>query len=96
MALPPGDAAIVEELLAYGVDVNRAGELKNTPLHLACTNHHEEIAAVLLMRGASATARNQYGIGPYGVATKQAVKDVGRVACRFERRPLVSPVRVNQ
>lgn len=51
-------------------------ELKNTPLHLACTNHHEEIAAALLVRGASASARNQYGITPYGVATKQAVKDV--------------------
>lgn len=51
-------------------------ELKNTPLHLACTNHHEEIAAMLLMRGASASVRNQYGITPYGVATKQAVKDV--------------------
>lgn len=71
-----GEAAIVAELMAYGADVNRPGELKNTPLHLACTNHHEEIAAVLLMRGAAAAARNQYGITPYGVATKQAVKEV--------------------
>ena len=49
-----------------------AGELKNTPLHLACTNHHEDVAAVLLMRGAQANPRNQYGITPAGLATKQA------------------------
>jgi hypothetical protein len=46
--------------------VNAPGELKNTPLHLACTNHHEDIVAILLMRGASAAARNTFGITPHG------------------------------
>nr|BAJ88920.1 predicted protein [Hordeum vulgare subsp. vulgare] len=59
-----GDAAEVRRLLAADPGLARCtatfGNL-SSPLHLAATKGHHEIAAVLLEKGADANARNVYG-----------------------------------
>ncbi|KAI4977495.1 hypothetical protein ZWY2020_059632 [Hordeum vulgare] len=62
-----GDAAEVRRLLAADPGLARCtatfGNL-SSPLHLAATKGHHEIAAVLLEKGADANARNVYGQTP--------------------------------
>ncbi|EEH55292.1 uncharacterized protein MICPUCDRAFT_19380, partial [Micromonas pusilla CCMP1545] len=59
-----GDELVAAALLSHGADVNAVGELDNTPLHVACANHHLGIARRLLARGADVRAVNNYGTTP--------------------------------
>jgi hypothetical protein len=68
-----GDLAAVEALLAKGADVNALALAKQTPLHLAVT---QEIAQLLISKGALIEARDRWGRTPLFWAAGAGRKDV--------------------
>jgi uncharacterized protein len=47
-----GDLSAVRALIDAGIDLNKAGDLGYTPLHIACIKGHIEIVKLLAERGA--------------------------------------------
>ncbi len=61
-AAQKNDVAAINRLLDAGVDVNSTGGQDHTPpLHWACWRGQLAAAQLLVKRGASLTAKNQYG-----------------------------------
>lgn len=56
-----GDFRAVSLLLDCGFDVNLRGDLGNTPLHYACMGAHDDVAGLLISRGASSALTNELG-----------------------------------
>jgi ankyrin repeat protein len=47
-----GDLAAAKALIDAGIDINKAGDLGYTPLHVACMKGNAETAKLLVDRGA--------------------------------------------
>ncbi|XP_037423533.1 probable E3 ubiquitin-protein ligase XBOS36 [Triticum dicoccoides] len=81
-----GDAAEVRRLLAADPGLARCtatfGNL-SSPLHLAATKGHHEIAALLLEKGADANARNVYGQTPLMQACRSGHWEVVQTLLAF-------------
>jgi len=63
-----GDAALIEELIASGANVNAASRRGYTPLHRAAQNGNTEAVALLLKKGANAEAATIEGLTPLEMA----------------------------
>ena len=64
-----GDVDRVNDLIAQGVDVNKADQAAgHTALHFAAQGQHAETAQSLLSAGAEIDARDRFGTTPLGVA----------------------------
>ena len=46
-----GHAEVLSQLLQYGGEVNREGEMRRTPLHEACTRGHAACVSLLIQKG---------------------------------------------
>jgi ankyrin repeat protein len=64
IAAQRGDVATVQLLIRAGVDVNQLGDMGCTALHYARMKGHDDVAALLLVNGASETLLNQFGKPP--------------------------------
>lgn len=69
-----GRIAVVELLLARGVDVNRAGPRENSPLHFAASQGHEDTVKFLINSGANPALRNRSGKTPYDIAKGDRIR----------------------
>jgi len=54
-----GDLNATAALIDAGIDINKAGDLGYTPLHIACMNGHTEIVRLLIARGADLFALSE-------------------------------------
>jgi ankyrin repeat protein len=54
-----GDLNAARALIVAGIDINKAGDLGYTPLHIACMNGHADIAQLLIARGADVFALSE-------------------------------------
>jgi ankyrin repeat protein len=68
-----GDVSDAKELIDAGIDVNKAGDLGYTPLHIACMGGNREMVGLLLESGADLFALNE-GYPPF-TAARLAGKD---------------------
>ena len=59
-----GHEEIVQVLLEFGADVNKANAQGSTALHWACLNGHVSIVQLLIDKGGNASACNQAGRTP--------------------------------
>ena len=59
-----GHEEIVQVLLEFGADVNKANVQGSTALHWACLNGHVSIVQLLIDKGGNASACNQAGRTP--------------------------------
>src|SRR5579884_4401225 len=62
-----GDAAAAKALIAAGIDVNKAGDLGYTPLHVACMKGNLELVKLLVDNGANLFAMSE-GDPPFATA----------------------------
>jgi len=62
-----GDLAAAKALIQAGIDVNKAGDLGYTPLHLACMQGNLEMVRLLIDRGADIFALSE-GDAPFTTA----------------------------
>ena len=70
----------VERLLDAGADLRtRDGECSDTPLHVACTWGHHDIARLLIDRGADVGAQNKHGRTPLHHACNYGHPDIVRL-----------------
>src|SRR5262249_37698894 len=53
-----GDLGAARILIRHGIDVNKAGDLGYTPLHVACMKGHMEMIQLLLENGADLFAQS--------------------------------------
>mmetsp|Transcript_38752 Transcript_38752/g.52600 ORF Transcript_38752/g.52600 Transcript_38752/m.52600 type:complete len:143 (-) Transcript_38752:157-585(-) len=65
---------ILQLLLKNGAKPDIADEEGNTPLHFAAIRGTKEVAKFLMNLGANPYARNNQGLVPYEVATRNEVK----------------------
>ena len=56
-----GDCRAVELLLDAGLDINEAGDVGNTALHYALKYQHDDVADLLIKRGAGTDIKNEFG-----------------------------------
>lgn len=64
IAIRRADAEAVTLLLGAGVDPNIRGDMGYTPLHYAADNRDSEMAKLLISRGASTKAINEFDKAP--------------------------------
>jgi ankyrin repeat protein len=62
-----GDVGAAKALIDAGIDINKAGDLGYTPLHVACMNGNAEIVKLLIDRGADMFALSE-GDSPFATA----------------------------
>src|SRR5215475_12543396 len=62
-----GDLAATKALVDAGIDVNRAGDLGYTPLHVACVQGNAEMVRLLIENGADVFALSE-GDAPFTTA----------------------------
>ncbi|MDP6083032.1 MAG: ankyrin repeat domain-containing protein [Verrucomicrobiota bacterium] len=77
-----GDLAKVKRLVAGGVDINKRGKKKVTPLHLAASQgnkRHIALAKWLLANGADMSARDYEGKTPLEVANARGNTEIADV-----------------
>ena len=74
-----GDLAAVRTLLGQKTDVNAGREDGHTALHAAAHADRRDIAEALLKAGASAAARDRYGITPLYLASQNGNADLIRL-----------------
>ncbi len=67
-AAKSGDAAMIEQLLDHGADVDVAAEFDRTALHLAALKGHPEVISALLAAGAEVDPLDGEGVTPLGLA----------------------------
>ena len=68
-----GNIEVVKQNLAAGTDVNAKGKNGWTPLHIAAANDHNELAELLIEKGANVNAKD--GIGGKTTARMGEIKD---------------------
>jgi len=56
-----GDIRAVELLIKAGLDINKPGDMGNTPLHYANKFGHRDVADFLIRQGASTKLKNDFG-----------------------------------
>jgi len=61
IAVIRGDMRAVELLIKAGLDINKSGDMGNTPLHYANKFGHRKIANLLIHYGASTNLKNDFG-----------------------------------
>jgi uncharacterized protein len=66
------DPKIVEELIGLGLDVDTLGDMKETPLHVACACDNFEVVKVLLQYGAKLDPASEFNRTPI-----DKIKDLG-------------------
>jgi uncharacterized protein len=64
-----GDLAAAKVLIDAGIDINKAGDLGYTPLHIACIRGNAEIVKFLVDRGADLFALSE-GDAPFASARR--------------------------
>lgn len=71
-ATSENDVALINELIASGLDVNQldAEMSNNTLLHIAAIHGSDDVAKLLLEKGANVNARNQDGYAPIHFALR--------------------------
>ncbi len=77
-----GDLARVKQLVAGGVDINKRGKKKVTPLHLAASQgnkRHIALAKWLLANGADTSARDYEGKTPLEIANARGNTEIADV-----------------
>jgi ankyrin repeat protein len=62
-----GDLSAANALIEAGIDVNKAGELGYTPLHVACMQGNVEMVKLLVDKGANMFALSE-GDAPFATA----------------------------
>jgi len=62
-----GDTTAAKVLIDAGIDVNKAGDLGYTPLHVACIQGNAEMVRLLIASGADVFALSE-GDAPFAVA----------------------------
>jgi ankyrin repeat protein len=62
-----GDLSAAKALIDAGIDVNKAGDLGYTPLHVACMEGNAEMVKLLIEKGADIFALNE-GDAPFATA----------------------------
>jgi uncharacterized protein len=62
-----GDLAAAKALIDAGIDVNKAGDLGYTPLHVACMQGNAEMVKLLIEKGADLFALSE-GDAPFATA----------------------------
>jgi len=67
----PERAALLEMLIAAGIDLRRGTDGPGTALHRAVERGQEEVAALLLRRGADVDARDRHGRTPLHLAVER-------------------------
>ena len=65
-----GDVAAARILIAHGIDVNKAGDLGYTPLHVACMKGNMEMVKLLIENGADLFAQSD-GDLPFTTARRR-------------------------
>jgi hypothetical protein len=78
-AIDAGDLGAVEQLLASGVDVERAGVFDATPIHRAAQRGDAAVLATLVRAGARLDARNVGGLTPLHMAAARGHDDAVRI-----------------
>jgi ankyrin repeat protein len=63
-AAEEGDVSQVRSLIDHNANVNHGNKYNNTPLHLACTNGHGEVACMLIDHNANVNQCNIYNTTP--------------------------------
>jgi ankyrin repeat protein len=71
LAASSGNKAMVELLLRYHADIERANSSGETPLHIAAKNGYRLVVDTLLARGAKVNAGTQSGWTPLSVAAAE-------------------------
>lgn len=74
-----GYVDLVEEMIKRGIDINKVDKGRidgTTPLERAVTNHHPEIASVLVENGAQFDKAAYKGITPLHLAAREGYTDV--------------------
>lgn len=66
-----GDLALVKKLIDSGVDVNLKNVVENTPLHWCAYTNREEIARLLIAKGANINTQDAYGNSPLRIAIER-------------------------
>jgi ankyrin repeat protein len=64
-----GDVASANALIEAGIDINKAGDLGYTPLHVACMEGNAEMVKLLIERGADIFALSE-GDAPFTTARR--------------------------
>lgn len=67
------------------MDVNISNRLGNTPLHVAAIKGHEEIARLLLEKGADTNIKNHSGNTPLQAAAKAQKTATGVMMSRIHK-----------
>ena len=62
-----GDLSAVKVLIDAGIDVNKAGDLGYTPLHVACMQGNADMVQLLIDKGANMFALSE-GDAPFATA----------------------------
>ena len=70
-----GDLAAVKALIDAGIDLNKAGDLGYTPLHVACMQGNSEITKLLIDSGADIFALSK-GEPPFATARLSGHDDI--------------------
>ena len=75
-----GDIEAVKQHLAAGADVNaKDAILEETPLNIAATHGHKEIAELLIAEGADVNAKDEIGWTPLLVAAYRGKKEIAEL-----------------
>jgi ankyrin repeat protein len=70
-----GDLAAAKALIGAGIDINKAGDLGYTPLHIACMKGNAEMVKLLIDSGADMFALSE-GDAPFTTARLSGHDDI--------------------
>jgi ankyrin repeat protein len=80
-----GDFAAAQSLIDAGIDINKAGDLGYTPLHVACMQGNAEMVKLLIDRGADMFALSE-GYPPFTSARFGGHDDICDFLAPFDAR----------
>lgn len=78
-----GDLEAVRSLIVAGANVAQSDYDRRTPLHLACSEGHHEVAELLLVNGAASDARDRKGRSPVDDAVNTGHRNILRVLRQY-------------